>query len=202
MPSDRFDTAGYSLARTGKCRLCPGGVCVFCFACDERNADALCFTNVADGDIKGHAKQNGRASTCRSRAMQGARKSKKPQDPAKRNPYALGLQKGATFLISIGVEGSMGRIRWKNRKPAMVHPPVLPVKKEAGFTYIEFCIVLSALIVFLPGGLVFCVLNHRERNQRNDSSLPVGDGLPVFSGMAGKRRPKRSSFRGTDSLIH
>lgn len=44
----------------------------------------------------------------------------------------------------------------------MVNAPVSSLKKEAGFTYIEFCIVLSVLILFLPALFFVSLTAERE----------------------------------------
>ena len=94
----------------------------------------------------------------------------------------------------------MGRIRWKNRKPAMVHPPVLPVRKEAGFTYIEFCIVLSALIVFLPA--LFFVSSTTEKEIKEMIHIAHEEGFSAMAHANGARTVEAAAAAGVDSIDH
>ncbi|MGI6475288.1 MAG: hypothetical protein ACOX0J_13945 [Thermoactinomyces vulgaris] len=83
----------------------------------------------------------------------------------------------------------------------MVHPPVLPVKKEAGFTYIEFCIVLSALIVFLPALFFVSSTTEKEIKEMIHHSRLEMDYLSFLVWLE-KDVQKGVHFRETDGVLY
>jgi hypothetical protein len=83
----------------------------------------------------------------------------------------------------------------------MVHSPVLPVKKEAGFTYIEFCIVLSALIVFLPALFFVSSTTEKEIKEMIHHSRLEMDYLSFLVWLE-KDVQKGVHFRETDGVLY